>query len=224
MKTAHLVAHGAPPDVVKIMDVEEPRAGPGQAVVRIMACGINPADLLGFEGRYPGPEPLPAPCGIEGAGVVESVGEGSALAVGDHELLAAALAQAQAGALERHAERADGADRDAGLDALGQRDRAEAVPVLEAVRDDPDRLAGGGVAAADDDLLVVIRHRAQRQHQRQCIRRHALQRPVFGLEGLVQDVEIPLDPFGLPEAQPEPEVVECRLEIRELRRAVRCRL
>lgn len=84
MKTAHLVAHGAPPDVVKVMEVEEPRAGPGQAVVRIMACGINPADLLGFEGRYPGPEPLPAPCGIEGAGVVESVGEGSALAVGDH--------------------------------------------------------------------------------------------------------------------------------------------
>ena len=84
MKSAHLTAHGAPPEVVKVMEVDEPVAGPGQAVVKIMACGINPADLLGFEGRYPGPGPFPAPCGIEGAGVVESVGEGSELSVGDH--------------------------------------------------------------------------------------------------------------------------------------------
>ena len=84
MKVAHLVANGAPPEVVKVMEVDEPTPGPRQAVVRIMACGINPADLLGFEGRYPGPGPFPAPCGIEGAGVVESVGEGSALSVGDH--------------------------------------------------------------------------------------------------------------------------------------------
>ncbi len=84
MKSAHLVAHGAPPEVVKVMDVPESVAGPGQAVVRVMACGINPADLLGFEGRYPGPGPFPAPCGIEGAGVVESVGAGSVLTPGDH--------------------------------------------------------------------------------------------------------------------------------------------
>ena len=84
MKSAHLTAHGAPPEVVKVMDVAEPVAAPGGAVVKIMACGINPADLLGFEGKYPGPEPLPAPCGIEGAGVVESVGEGSDLRPGEH--------------------------------------------------------------------------------------------------------------------------------------------
>jgi NADPH:quinone reductase-like Zn-dependent oxidoreductase len=84
MKVAHLTAHGVPSEVVKLIDMAEPVAGPKQAVVRIMACGINPADLLGFEGRYPGPGPFPAPCGIEGAGIVESVGEGSALSVGDH--------------------------------------------------------------------------------------------------------------------------------------------
>lgn len=84
MKVAHLTANGAPPEVVKIMELDDPTPGPRQAVVKIMACGINPADLLGFEGRYPGPGPFPAPCGIEGAGVVESVGEGSALSVGDH--------------------------------------------------------------------------------------------------------------------------------------------
>jgi NADPH:quinone reductase-like Zn-dependent oxidoreductase len=84
MKVAQLVANGPPPDVVEVMEVEEPNPGPGQAIVGIVACGINPADLLGFEGRYPGPSPLPAPCGIEGAGVVEAVGEGSALSPGDH--------------------------------------------------------------------------------------------------------------------------------------------
>ena len=76
MKLVHLTGHGAPPEVCKVIDAPDPVAGPGQAVVKIMACGINPADLLGFEGRYPGPEPLPAPCGIEGVGVVESVGDG----------------------------------------------------------------------------------------------------------------------------------------------------
>jgi trans-2-enoyl-CoA reductase len=84
MKCAHLTAHGAPPEVVKILDVVEPVAGPRQALVKMIACGINPADMLGFEGRYPGPGPFPAPCGIEGAGVVESVGAGSFFSVGDH--------------------------------------------------------------------------------------------------------------------------------------------
>jgi trans-2-enoyl-CoA reductase len=84
MKVAHLTAHGVPSKVVELIDLPDPVAALGQAVVKVMACGINPADLLGFEGRYPGPGPFPAPCGIEGAGIVESVGEGSALSVGDH--------------------------------------------------------------------------------------------------------------------------------------------
>ncbi|MEM7544409.1 MAG: zinc-dependent alcohol dehydrogenase family protein [Pseudomonadota bacterium] len=87
MKVVHLIANGPPPDVCRVVDVADPTPGPGQAVVRIMACGINPADLLGFEGRYPGPGPLPAPCGIEGAGVVEAVGEGCKLTVGDHAIV-----------------------------------------------------------------------------------------------------------------------------------------
>lgn len=88
MKQARLFAHGAPHEVVRVEDVPEPDApGPGRALVRVMACGINPADLLGFEGRYPGPEPLPAPCGIEGAGIVEAAGEGSGLEAGDHVII-----------------------------------------------------------------------------------------------------------------------------------------
>ena len=87
MKCAHLIAHGAPPEVVEVRDIAAPDPGPGQAVVKVMACGVNPADLLGFEGRYPGPAPLPAPCGIEGTGVVDRVGEGCSLSPGDHVIL-----------------------------------------------------------------------------------------------------------------------------------------
>ena len=87
MKAAHLIANGPPPEVVRIVDVGRPEPGPRQAVVRIVAAGVNPADLLGFEGRYPGPGPLPAPCGIEGAGVVDRVGPGSALTPGDRVIV-----------------------------------------------------------------------------------------------------------------------------------------
>lgn len=90
MKQVQLIANGAPHEVCRVVDVPEPGApGPGRAIVRMMACGINPADLLGFEGRYPGPSPLPAPCGIEGAGVVEAAGAGADLAVGDHVIVLA---------------------------------------------------------------------------------------------------------------------------------------
>jgi len=71
--------------LVDAPDVGEP--GPGEAVVSIRAAAINPADLLIFEGRYPGPDTLPAPVGIEGAGVMDSVGAGvTNLVPGDHVL------------------------------------------------------------------------------------------------------------------------------------------
>lgn len=71
--------------LVEAPAVGEP--GAGEAVVSIRAAAINPADLLMFEGRYPGPTDFPAPIGIEGAGIVESVGAGVAdLVPGDHVL------------------------------------------------------------------------------------------------------------------------------------------
>lgn len=88
MKQVQLAAHGPPHEVCKVVEVASPGApGSGRAVVRIMAGAINPADLLGFEGRYPGPGPLPAPCGIEGAGVIEALGEGSKFSIGDHVIV-----------------------------------------------------------------------------------------------------------------------------------------
>ena len=86
MKAIQLVRHGEPSTTCECIELAEPTApAEGQVTVSIKAAAINPADLLIFEDRYPGPEELPAFVGIEGAGVVSAVGSGvSDLAVGDH--------------------------------------------------------------------------------------------------------------------------------------------
>ena len=63
-------------------DVPLPLPGPGQATVRHHAVGLNYIDVYFRTGLYP--QPLPGGLGMEGAGVVEAVGEGvTDIAVGD---------------------------------------------------------------------------------------------------------------------------------------------
>ncbi len=70
------------PEVMEYVDVELGAPGPGEARVRHEAIGINYIDIYFRSGLYP--QPLPAGLGMEGAGVVEAVGEGvTEVAVGD---------------------------------------------------------------------------------------------------------------------------------------------
>lgn len=62
------------PEVMQLVDVEVGNPGPGEARVRQMACGLNYIDVYFRTGMYP--QALPAGLGMEGAGVVEAVGEG----------------------------------------------------------------------------------------------------------------------------------------------------
>src|SRR5262249_47337220 len=55
-------------------ELPTPKPGPGQALVRIEAAGINFIDVYQRTGLYKGA--LPLPLGLEGAGVVEDVGSG----------------------------------------------------------------------------------------------------------------------------------------------------
>ena len=74
MKAIRVEKHGGP-EVLKLLDVASPEApGPGQAVVRVVAAGVNFLDVGQRRGTYP--RQLPFILGVEGAGVVESVGEG----------------------------------------------------------------------------------------------------------------------------------------------------
>jgi len=62
------------PEVMELVDVELGPPGPGEAQVRHEAIGLNFIDVYHRTGLYP--QPLPAGLGMEGAGVVEAVGEG----------------------------------------------------------------------------------------------------------------------------------------------------
>lgn len=73
--------HGGP-EVMSLGSVPEAVPGPGDALVRVEAAGVNFIDTYHRTGLYP--VPLPFTPGVEGAGVVEAVGaEVSDLAPGD---------------------------------------------------------------------------------------------------------------------------------------------
>jgi len=62
------------PEVLKWEEVEVGAPGPGQVRLRQQAAGLNFIDVYHRTGLYP--QPLPFIPGVEGAGVVESVGPG----------------------------------------------------------------------------------------------------------------------------------------------------
>ena len=77
------------PDAMQWEDVELGAPGPGEVRVRHEAVGLNYIDVYFRTGLYPAPS-LPFSPGMEGAGVVEAVGEGvGALAAGDRVAYAA---------------------------------------------------------------------------------------------------------------------------------------
>jgi NADPH:quinone reductase-like Zn-dependent oxidoreductase len=76
MKAAVFESFGEPADVLQIRELPEPKPGPGQVRVRLLASPINPSDLLMVAGRYGRQPPLPATPGFEGVGIVEEAGGG----------------------------------------------------------------------------------------------------------------------------------------------------
>jgi len=80
------------PNVLKLEDVPQPKPGPGEALVRNHAAGVNFADIYYRNGSARVPTPFPFTPGIEGAGVVEAVGEGvSEVKTGDRVAYAGGL-------------------------------------------------------------------------------------------------------------------------------------
>jgi NADPH2:quinone reductase len=70
------------PEVLRLVEVETPAPGPGQALVRHEAIGVNFIDTYHRSGLYP--VKLPSGLGSEAAGVVEAVGDGvTRVAVGE---------------------------------------------------------------------------------------------------------------------------------------------
>ena len=71
------------PEVLRWEAVDVPDPGPGEALIRQTAAGLNFIDVYFRTGLYPAPS-FPATIGNEGAGVVEAIGDGvTEVAVGD---------------------------------------------------------------------------------------------------------------------------------------------
>ncbi len=73
MKAALYHSPGGP-EVLSYEEVADPLAGPGQALVRVKACGVNRVDIWARSGRYK--TSLPHILGTDVAGEVVSVGSG----------------------------------------------------------------------------------------------------------------------------------------------------
>jgi trans-2-enoyl-CoA reductase len=77
MKTISAVVyekHGNPADVLHVETRPWPTPAADEAVVKMRAAPINPADLNQIEGKYPVRPALPATPGFEGAGIVVELG------------------------------------------------------------------------------------------------------------------------------------------------------
>src|SRR3954471_19119389 len=91
MKAIRVEQFGGP-DVLKIADVPQPRAGAGQLLVRLHAAGVNPVETYIRSGKYARLPELPYTPGNDGAGVVEQIGDGvNAFSVGDRVYTAGSI-------------------------------------------------------------------------------------------------------------------------------------
>jgi NADPH:quinone reductase len=84
---AVLVKEYGQPEQIVVADVPAKRAGPGEVVIRVKACGVNFLDALMVRGNYQTKPPLPMTPGAEVAGLISEVGAGvAALSVGTRVL------------------------------------------------------------------------------------------------------------------------------------------
>jgi NADPH2:quinone reductase len=78
MKAVRINETGSP-DVLRVEDVDVPRPGPGQVLIRVAVAGINFTDIMARQGVYVVREaapPLPRVLGTEVAGIVTETGPG----------------------------------------------------------------------------------------------------------------------------------------------------
>jgi NADPH:quinone reductase len=68
------------PEVLRVLDLPEPQAGPGEVRIRVHAAAVNPTDVLlrsgGHAVRMPGRQPPFVP-GMDAAGVIDQLGQGT---------------------------------------------------------------------------------------------------------------------------------------------------
>ena len=83
------------PEELRVADVADPTPAPGQVVVRLHAAGVNPYEAYIRSGKYARLPELPYTPGSDGAGLIESIGDGvTGVAPGARVYVAASIARA----------------------------------------------------------------------------------------------------------------------------------
>ncbi|MGW5921122.1 NADPH:quinone oxidoreductase family protein [Nocardia fluminea] len=83
MRAWQVTELGEPRDVLRFNDIDDPVAGPGQVLVRVLAAPANFPDVLLCRGQYQVKPALPFTPGVELCGEVVAVGAGAGFAIGD---------------------------------------------------------------------------------------------------------------------------------------------
>jgi len=91
MKAIQVQQFGGP-EVLDYKEVEKPNPGPGQVLVQIKSAGVNPVDTYILTGTYARKPNLPYTPGMDGAGIVDAVGQGvTQVKIGDRVYVEGAI-------------------------------------------------------------------------------------------------------------------------------------
>jgi NADPH:quinone reductase-like Zn-dependent oxidoreductase len=82
MKTIQFEQTGKPADILNVVEKDVPEPAPGEVRIRVGASPINPSDIMFVQNLYGIRPQLPSGAGFEGMGVIDAVGEGVQLPVG----------------------------------------------------------------------------------------------------------------------------------------------
>src|SRR4051812_11010290 len=81
---AIVMSESGSPDVLRVGEADRPQPESGQILIKVVAAGVNRADLLQRQGHYPPPPGASELLGLEVSGTVAEVGPGvSGWSVGD---------------------------------------------------------------------------------------------------------------------------------------------
>ena len=64
------------PEALTLVELNDPQPGPGEVLIKVVAAGINRADIVQRQGFYPPPPGAPDTPGLEVAGEVAAIGAG----------------------------------------------------------------------------------------------------------------------------------------------------
>jgi NADPH2:quinone reductase len=86
------------PDVLEIVEIDQPSPGPGEVLIAVGAVGVNFFEVLMRQDRYVVTPPLPFRPGVEIAGTIAALGEGvTTFSVGERIAAALYVAGGQSG-------------------------------------------------------------------------------------------------------------------------------